>query len=150
MVQIISKGLLVSSNSPKKQTNEFVFTTTTKSFVRFLGEFEDTKSPFEIIWPLIDSKFPLLSSFLKPQFLDGLKSSENRKYCPTIARIEHETSRKGSSLLHVVRCSYLIPIMGVRVRPHHKSAPNLIWKCSSGPAILETEAAALCHQIKGV
>ena len=50
--KIISKGLLVSSNSPKKGTNEFVFTTTTNSFVHFLGEFEDTKSPFEIIWPL--------------------------------------------------------------------------------------------------
>ena len=37
--QIISKGLMVSSNSPKKQTNEFVFTTTKNSFVRFLGEF---------------------------------------------------------------------------------------------------------------
>ena len=44
----ISKGLLVSSNSPKKQTNGFVFTTT-NLFVRFLGELEDTKSPFEII-----------------------------------------------------------------------------------------------------
>ena len=44
--QIISKGLLVSSNSHKKQTNEFVFTTTKNSFVRFLGEFEDTKKSF--------------------------------------------------------------------------------------------------------
>ena len=33
-------------NSPKKRTNEFVFTTTTNSFVRFLGEFEDTKKSF--------------------------------------------------------------------------------------------------------
>ena len=41
--QIISKGLLVSTNSPKKWTNKFVFTTTTNLFVRFLGEFEDTK-----------------------------------------------------------------------------------------------------------
>ena len=44
--QIISRGLLVSSNSPKKRTNEFVFTITTNSFVRFLGEFEDTKKSF--------------------------------------------------------------------------------------------------------
>jgi hypothetical protein len=44
--QIISKGLLVSSNSPKKRTNKFVFTTTMNSFVRFLGEFEDTKKFF--------------------------------------------------------------------------------------------------------
>ena len=44
--QIISKGLLVSSNSPKKQTNEFVFTTTTNLFVCFLGEFEDIKKSF--------------------------------------------------------------------------------------------------------
>ena len=34
--QMIPKGLLVSSNSPKKRTNEFVFTTTTNRFVRFL------------------------------------------------------------------------------------------------------------------
>ena len=44
---IISKGLLVSSNSPKKRTNEFIFTTTTNLFVRFLGEFEDTKNSFQ-------------------------------------------------------------------------------------------------------
>ena len=44
--QMISKGLLVSSNSLKKRTNEFVFTTTTNLFVRFLGEFEDTKKSF--------------------------------------------------------------------------------------------------------
>ena len=37
---------------PKNQTNEFVVVIKTNSFVRFLGEFEDTKSPFEIIWPL--------------------------------------------------------------------------------------------------
>ena len=45
--QIISKGLLVSSNSPKnEQTNSF-FTTTMNSFVSFLGEFEDTKKTFQ-------------------------------------------------------------------------------------------------------
>ena len=37
---------MVSSNSPKKRTNEFVFTTTTNLFVCFLGEFEDTKKSF--------------------------------------------------------------------------------------------------------
>ena len=36
----------MSSNSPKNRTNEFVFTTTTNFFVRFLGEFEDTKKSF--------------------------------------------------------------------------------------------------------
>ena len=44
--QIISKGLLVSSNFPKKQMKEFVFTTMTNSFVRFMGEFEDIKKSF--------------------------------------------------------------------------------------------------------
>ena len=44
--QIILKGLLVSSNSPKKQTMKFVFNTTTNSFVHFYGEFEDTKKSF--------------------------------------------------------------------------------------------------------
>ena len=47
--QMISKGLLVSSNFPKKRANEFVFTTPTNWFVHFLGEFEDTKCPFKII-----------------------------------------------------------------------------------------------------
>ena len=44
--QMISKALLVSSNSPKKRKNEFVFTTTTNSFVFWGGEFEDTKKSF--------------------------------------------------------------------------------------------------------
>ena len=44
--QMISKELLVSSNSPKKWTNEFIFNTTTNLFVRFLGEFKDTKKSF--------------------------------------------------------------------------------------------------------
>ena len=50
--QIISKGLLVSSNSPKKPTNEFVFTTETISLVGFLGGFEDIKKSFRPLWPL--------------------------------------------------------------------------------------------------
>ena len=47
--QIISKVLLVSSNSPKKQMNEFVFTTTKNLFVRFLENSRIPKSTFEII-----------------------------------------------------------------------------------------------------
>ena len=39
-VRQFRKDFLVSSNCPNEQTN---------SFVHFLGEFEDTKSPFEII-----------------------------------------------------------------------------------------------------
>ena len=42
----------MSSNSPKKRTNEFVVVVKMNLFVRFLGELEDTKSPFEIIGPL--------------------------------------------------------------------------------------------------
>ena len=42
----------MSSNSPKKRMNEFVVEVKTNSFLRFLGEFEDTQSPFEILWPL--------------------------------------------------------------------------------------------------
>ena len=44
--QMISKGLLVSSNSLKKRTNEFVFTTSMNLFVCFFGEFEDTNKSF--------------------------------------------------------------------------------------------------------
>ena len=36
--QMILKGLLVSSNSPKKRTNKFVEVVKTNLFVRFLGE----------------------------------------------------------------------------------------------------------------
>ena len=41
----------MSSNSPKKRTNEFIVVVKKNLFVCFLGEFVDTKSPFEIIWP---------------------------------------------------------------------------------------------------
>ena len=51
--QIISKGLLASSNSTKKQTNKFVFTTTTNSFLFFFSKNSRTPNcPFEIIRPL--------------------------------------------------------------------------------------------------
>ena len=44
---------MVSSISPKKQMNKFIVVVSKlNSFVCFLGEFEDTKSPFQIIWPL--------------------------------------------------------------------------------------------------
>ena len=43
---MISKGLLVFLNSPKKRTNKFVFSTMTNSLVRFLGVFEETKKSF--------------------------------------------------------------------------------------------------------
>ena len=43
--QMISKGPLVSSYSPKNQMNEFVFTR--NWFARFLGDFEDTKNFFQ-------------------------------------------------------------------------------------------------------
>ena len=67
--QIISKELLVSSNSPKKRTNEFVVVVKTNLFVRFLGEFEDTKSPFEIIWPLGKTDFQILANQLQVHVL---------------------------------------------------------------------------------
>ena len=45
--------LLKKLISPKGQ---IILKVKTNSFVRFLGEFEDTKSLFEIIWPLAASK----------------------------------------------------------------------------------------------
>ena len=50
----------MSSNSPKKQMNEFVVVVKMNSFVHFLGEFEDIKNPFEIIWPLKREKIYLV------------------------------------------------------------------------------------------
>ena len=46
--QLISKANCQAVNSSKKQTNEFVFTTTMRRvFVRFLEEIEDTKKTFQ-------------------------------------------------------------------------------------------------------
>ena len=47
--QIISKGLFGVLEFLQKRTNDFVVVVKTNLFVRLLGEFEDTKSPFEII-----------------------------------------------------------------------------------------------------
>ena len=47
--QIISKRPLICSNSPKKRTNEFIFTTVRRVYVRFLGESSARKKRFEII-----------------------------------------------------------------------------------------------------
>ena len=44
--QVISKRFLGSSISSKKRTNEFVFTSMRRVFVRFLEEIDDLKKPF--------------------------------------------------------------------------------------------------------
>ena len=44
--QLISKANCKAVNSSEKQTNEFVFTTMWRVFVRFLEEIEDTKNAF--------------------------------------------------------------------------------------------------------
>ena len=44
--QLISKANCQAVNSSKKRTNEFVFTTMRRVFVRFLEEIEDTKKTF--------------------------------------------------------------------------------------------------------
>ena len=59
--QMISKGLLVSSNFPQKRMNEFVFTAMTSLFVCFLGEFEDTKNSFRNY--LTFSVYPFFKQF---------------------------------------------------------------------------------------
>ena len=56
-VRWFQKDFLVSSDSSKKRTNKFVFSTIKpkkpSKFIRFLEESEDTKNRFEIIWPLV-------------------------------------------------------------------------------------------------
>ena len=47
--QLISKRNSEAEDSPKKQTNEFVFTSMRRVFVCFLGESSDRKKLFEII-----------------------------------------------------------------------------------------------------
>ena len=44
--QLISKANCQAVNSFKKRTNEFVFTTMRRVFVRFLEEIEDNKKTF--------------------------------------------------------------------------------------------------------
>ena len=44
--QLISKANCQAVNSSQKQTNEFVFTTMQRVFVRFLEEIDDLKKPF--------------------------------------------------------------------------------------------------------
>ena len=44
--QLISKANCQAVNSSKKRTNEFVFTTMRRFFVRFLEEIEDSKKAF--------------------------------------------------------------------------------------------------------
>ena len=44
--QLISKANCQAMNSSKKRTNEFVFTTMRRVFVRFLEEIEDSKKAF--------------------------------------------------------------------------------------------------------
>ena len=52
--QIISKVLFVVLEFSQK-TNERIRRSSKNELVHsFLGEFEDTKSPFEIIWPLVE------------------------------------------------------------------------------------------------
>ena len=55
--QLISKGLFWHPQFSRKTNKRFDFTTTYDTsgwlvFVSFLGEIEDTKKHFEIIWPL--------------------------------------------------------------------------------------------------
>ena len=45
--QIILKANCLGMNTSKKRTNEFVFTTKRRIFVRFLEEMEDTKKTFQ-------------------------------------------------------------------------------------------------------
>ena len=46
--QLISKANCQALNSSKKRTNEFVFTTMRRVFVRFLKKLKTPKKPFKI------------------------------------------------------------------------------------------------------
>ena len=89
--QRISKGLLVSSNSPKKRMNEFVFTSTMNSFICFLGEFEDTRSLSKIIWPLV-------FQFFYPQSLKNL-NKETNTYILTLWSHKKNLTRKWDTVI---------------------------------------------------
>ena len=52
--QLISKSNCQAVNSSKKRTNEFVFTTMRRVFVRFVEEIEDTKKTFRKMLTLVN------------------------------------------------------------------------------------------------
>ena len=100
---------MASSNSPER-TNEFVFTTKTNLFVRFLGEFEDTKKSFRnylTFSKLVQAQLCLLCAWMPHHswFLlkQGLKRTEifmRLQYC--FGRIVIDTN--GSWCLSLKPC----------------------------------------------
>ena len=106
--------MLVSSNSPKKQTNKFIEVVKTNSFVRFLRELEDTKSPFEIIWPLENMNFiweilhtvDISSATPIPAWLAfWFKNICNKVYCPN----------KSEDLKWTLACILLLQVRTINV-----------------------------------
>ena len=73
--QLISKANCQALNSSKKRTNEFVFTTMRRVFVRFLEEIEDSKKAF---WNYLTFN-PWSNCFVcfLEEFEDGKKSFRN-------------------------------------------------------------------------
>ena len=63
--QLISKADCQAEDSSKKRTNEFVFTSMRRVFVRFLEESSARKKRFEIIWPLLKLRlFDFLAEYI--------------------------------------------------------------------------------------
>ena len=54
--QLISKANCQAEDSSKKRTNEWIFTSMRRVYVRFLEESSARKKRFEIIWPLTTTK----------------------------------------------------------------------------------------------
>ena len=63
--QLISKANCQAEDSSKKRTNEFVFTSMRRVFVRFLEESSARKKRFEIIWPLASGLKKVLTQALE-------------------------------------------------------------------------------------
>ena len=74
---------MVSSDSSKKRTNKFVFSTVRpkNEFVRFLEESEDTKNRFEIIWPLLERRC------LKVRMQYSFREAFNQIYLALVDRL---------------------------------------------------------------
>ena len=106
---IISKGLFGVLEFSQK-TNEFVFTTTTNSFVLLLGEFEDTKKSFQNY--LTFSKF-FGSNF---SYLSGRYSLKDSNTFLTITHVRPIVSVGLDSRI-VIGIKVPQPLPGIKSKP---------------------------------
>jgi hypothetical protein len=144
--QLISKANCQAVNSSKKLTNEFVFISIRRVFVRFLEEIEDSKKAFRnyltfTIEPLILLKPFFTNLSFMDSFIDWITSSRyrNKNHTPDkdwVNKIVH-VDKQFSSILKVAKYQKLtsnllaqLARIGWKFR-HEKT--RWLWNSSSFP-----------------